>query len=114
MAISKSGESFRTGFTRGDYAGFAIGRPDNSTCNRSLSIFFPVELARPLIVRRPTVLIGAVHGDFHAVTHGFIDNGVVLRHPRDELGFLHIDAFYGSSVVAFLGCPQLGRNSEKD
>src|SRR4029453_11199179 len=50
-------------------------------------IVFPVELARPLIVRRLTVLIGTVHGNFHVVAGSLIDNRVILRYPWGELGF---------------------------
>jgi len=102
---------------RGDGARLSIGRYNTLSGERNLSIFldryfqrvvttkffvrprvsprrvtgdwivFPVELARPHIVCRLTVLIGTVLGDFHLVSDSFKDNRVILRRPRRELRF---------------------------
>src|SRR4029077_16809476 len=50
-------------------------------------IVFSVELARPFVVRRITVLVCAIHGDLNVVSGNLIDNRVILRHPSGELRF---------------------------
>src|SRR5439155_20518930 len=54
---------------------------------RGDGVVFPVELSRPLVMRELTIVVGAIHRDFHVVTGSLIDNCVVLRHPRGELRF---------------------------
>ena len=91
----------------GDGTAFAVRRYDNSTRGSNLAVFlvgqlgravvnclirprvctriagegvvFPVELSRPLVVRGLTLAIGAIYRNFHVVTHGLVDNCVVLR-----------------------------------
>src|SRR6266567_4483621 len=91
------------------HAGLAIGCYHNAACDSGLAILlygelqcvrvnllirphigfwitgdgiiFPVKFTGPLVMRRLTVLVGAIDGNFHLVASGFIRNGRVLSLP---------------------------------
>jgi hypothetical protein len=54
------------------------------TCD---GIVFTVKLTGPLIMRRLTVLVGAIDDNFHLVASGLIRNGTVLSGLRGKLRF---------------------------
>src|SRR5713226_3961149 len=106
--------ALRIGSGEGDRAGLAVGRHDATTANRNFvallvgerqrmivdflvgprigiriacdRVVFAVEFARPLVMRRLAVGVGAIHGDFHAVSSGLVDNRRELRRPGSDLG----------------------------
>src|SRR5713226_229148 len=106
--------ALRIGSGDGDRAGLAVSRHDATTANRNFvallvgerqrvivdflvgprirtripcnRIVFAVVLARPLVMQRLTVAVGAIHRDFHAVSSSLVDNRGELRRPRTDLG----------------------------
>src|SRR6266481_7734361 len=57
------------------------------TCD---GIILSVKLTGPLIMRRLTVLVGAIDGNFHLVASGLIHNGRVLSLPGGKLRFTFV------------------------